>query len=67
VPLPAALGGALAFFEQLAGGGRRAGFERYGIVPCSRLAHEALGFEPQYRIEVRGSGSSRRIDTVRAR
>jgi nucleoside-diphosphate-sugar epimerase len=40
---------------------------RYGIVPNTRLAHEALGFEPQYRLEVRGVGARRRIDTVRCR
>jgi nucleoside-diphosphate-sugar epimerase len=40
---------------------------RYGIVPSTRLAHDALGFEPQYRVEVRGSGARRRIDTVRCR
>jgi nucleoside-diphosphate-sugar epimerase len=67
IRLPDTLGSALAFLEQLTGGGDRASFDRYGIVPSSRLAHEALGFEPQYRIEVRGSGASRRIDTVRAR
>ena len=68
LPVPGALGGALAFVEQLArGGARRAGFDRYGIVPSSRLAHDALGFEPQYRIEVRGWGSGRRIDTIRCR
>jgi nucleoside-diphosphate-sugar epimerase len=69
VTLPAPLGGALAFVEQLLGRGpaRGAAFERYGLVPSSRLAEEALGFEPQYRIEVRGSGSARRIDTVRCR
>jgi nucleoside-diphosphate-sugar epimerase len=61
------LAGALAFMEQLVGRGRHSAVERYGIVPSSRLAHEALGFEPQYKIEVRGTGSGRRIDTVRAR
>jgi len=57
------LAGVRGLLEQLMGGGRRASFDRFGIVPSARLAHEALGFEPQYRIEVRG----RRIDTVRAR
>jgi nucleoside-diphosphate-sugar epimerase len=67
--LPAPLGGALGLVEQLLGRGSTQGaaFERYGIVPSSRLAHEALGFEPQYRIEVRGTGAARRIDTVRCR
>ncbi|HXZ84957.1 MAG TPA: hypothetical protein VEI82_05660 [Myxococcota bacterium] len=59
----------LAWLERLV---RRApapgqAFDRYGLVPSARLAHEALGFEPQYRIEVRGQGAARRIDTVRCR
>jgi nucleoside-diphosphate-sugar epimerase len=66
VTLPAPLGGALALVEQLLGrAGSGAAFERYGMVPSSRLAREQLGFEPQYRIELRGSGPSRRIDTIR--
>jgi nucleoside-diphosphate-sugar epimerase len=69
ISLPAPLGGALGLVERLLGRAAPPGaaFERYGIVPSARLAHEALGFEPQYRIEVRGSGSARRIDTVRCR
>ncbi|HTO68673.1 MAG TPA: NAD-dependent epimerase/dehydratase family protein [Myxococcota bacterium] len=61
--------GALALAERL---WRRApppsrDFDRYGMVPSARLAAETLGFEPQYRIEVRGSGAARRIDTIRCR
>jgi nucleoside-diphosphate-sugar epimerase len=69
VALPAPIGGALALAENLFGRGSSNGaaFDRYGIVPCGRLARDVLGFEPQYRIEVRGSGASRRIDTVRCR
>lgn len=49
-------------------GGAPAGpLHRYGIVPSTRLAHDTLGFEPQYRVEVRGSGARRRVDTVRCR
>jgi nucleoside-diphosphate-sugar epimerase len=68
-PLPSPLGEALAFAERLFGRTAAPGlaFDRYGIVPSQRLAHEALGFEPQYRIEVRSHGGQRRIDTVRCR
>jgi nucleoside-diphosphate-sugar epimerase len=41
--------------------------QRYGILPSTRLAHDELGFEPQYRVEVRGSGAQKRVDTVRCR
>jgi len=62
------LGGAFAWLESALGRGAAPGrFDRYGVVPCARLAREALGFEPQYRIEVRGSGAGRRIDTIRCR
>ena len=69
IVLPPALGGAISLLEQALG--RRAAhataFHRYGIVVNTRLAHDVLGFEPQYRIEVRGQGARRRIDTVRCR
>ncbi len=42
-------------------------FCRYGIVLDTRQAAEVLGFEPQYRIELRRSGSSPRIETIRCR
>jgi UDP-glucose 4-epimerase len=42
-------------------------YQRYGIVLNTRLARDSLGFEPQYRIEIRGRGPDRRIDTIRAR
>lgn len=68
ITLPAPLGGALSLVEQALGRGARASsFHRYGIVVNTRLAHDVLGFEPQYRIEVRGQGAQRRIDTVRCR
>ena len=44
-----------------------ADFCRYGIVLDTRHAGEVLGFEPQYRIELRRTGSGRRIETIRAR
>ena len=69
IPLPAVLGGALSLVEQVLG--RRTAYattlHRYGIVVNARLATDVLGFEPQYRIEVRGQGAARRIDTVRCR
>jgi UDP-glucose 4-epimerase len=69
IALPAPLGGMLSLLEQAVG--RRnahvTSFHRFGIVVSSRLAHDVLGFEPQYRIEVRGQGARRRIDTVRCR
>ncbi|MEE8558529.1 MAG: hypothetical protein V3T14_11665 [Myxococcota bacterium] len=43
------------------------GFTRYGIVLDTRHAEEVLGFDPSYRIELRGSGSTRRIETIRCR
>jgi UDP-glucose 4-epimerase len=65
---PGALEGARLLFERLVRRAPPAGpLARYGIVPSTRLAHEALGFEPQYRVEVRGSGARRRVDTVRCR
>jgi hypothetical protein len=42
-------------------------FARYGIVLDTRHATDVLGFEPHYRIELRGTGSSRRIETIRCR
>ncbi|HTO53960.1 MAG TPA: NAD-dependent epimerase/dehydratase family protein [Myxococcota bacterium] len=61
-------GGAFGFVERWLGRAAPGqSYDRYGIVPSARLAHEALGFEPQYRIELRGSGSARRIETVRSR
>jgi nucleoside-diphosphate-sugar epimerase len=61
-------GGMFSLLERWLGrGAARVSFDRYGIVPSPRLAEEALGFEPQYRIELRGSGSARRIETVRSR
>jgi UDP-glucose 4-epimerase len=68
IPLPSPVAGALALFEQTVGrGAHGAPFDRYGMVLSTRLAHETLGFEPQYRIEVRRQGTRRRIDTIRCR
>lgn len=69
VPPPGAFELARALVERALGRGPAPGgaLHRYGIVPSTRLAHDALGFEPQYRVEVRGGGGRRRIDTVRCR
>ncbi len=42
-------------------------YRRHGIVLDTRAARDTLGFEPQYRIELRGSGATRRVEPVRAR
>ena len=42
-------------------------FCKYGIVLDSRRAGEMLGFEPNYRIELRRTGAGRRIETIRWR
>ena len=66
LPLPGLLGGALSLLEQALGRGA-SDFQRYGIVLDTRRAADALGFEPQYRVEVRGRGREHRIETVRCR
>jgi nucleoside-diphosphate-sugar epimerase len=69
IALPGAVASALSLLEQAIGRrpARVTSFHRYGVVVNTRLAHDVLGFEPQYRIEVRGQGPARRIDTVRCR
>lgn len=66
---PATLFGTVASLGQAIGLGSVKGgaLQRYGLVLDTRLATEALGFEPQYRVELRGAGEDRRIDTVRCR
>jgi UDP-glucose 4-epimerase len=68
-PLPAAVKGAFGLVEQTLGlsASSGSGFRRYGMVLDTRTASEALGFEPQYRIEVRRHSGERRIDAVRCR
>jgi nucleoside-diphosphate-sugar epimerase len=65
-PIPRLLSGALSLIDGLWGSADRV-LTRYGVVLDTRLAAEKLGFEPLYRIEVRGRGQDRRIDTVRCR
>ncbi len=61
------LSGVAGLVEPLLPGGRHeSGFDRYGFVLNTRRAEESLGFEPLYRIEVNGSASDRRVDTVRS-
>jgi nucleoside-diphosphate-sugar epimerase len=45
----------------------QADYRRHGLVLDTRAAEEALGFEPQYRMELRGAGPTRRVEPVRAR
>jgi len=67
LPLPGVVNKTIALLEQTIGVRRRFdSFLRYGVVLNTRLATESLGFEPQYRVEVRGTGGERRIDTIRA-
>lgn len=69
IPVPSAVSLAYSLLSQ--GLGRPArhqtSFHRYGVVLDTHLAHEALGFEPQYRLELRGQGSARRVEPVRSR
>ena len=67
--LPVAFFGTVASLGQAIGLGsaKDAALQRYGLVLDTRRATEALGFEPQYRVELRGGGEGRRIDTVRCR
>jgi UDP-glucose 4-epimerase len=67
--IPSTVAGTLASVVQALGrgSGRESGLQRYGIVLDTRLASQILGFEPQYRVEVRSSAGGPRIDTVRCR
>jgi UDP-glucose 4-epimerase len=69
LPVPRLVSAAFSLLDQTLGRSRRrrSGFQRYGLVLNTRLAAEVLGFEPQYRIELRGRGPGLRVDTVRCR
>jgi UDP-glucose 4-epimerase len=69
LPIPEALRDLTSWVERAIGLASRHPNERlrYGIVLDTLHAEEKLGFEPQYRIEVRRDGPARRIDTVRCR
>ncbi len=69
IAVPPILGGAFSLFQSLLSRRtrRHTAFQRYGVVLHTGLAADVLGFEPQYRIEVHGEGSERRVDTVRYR
>ena len=69
LPLPRSLFGAVALVSQTLGRGRQQAhdYQRYGVVLDTSRAREALGFEPQYRVELRGRGGERQLDTVRYR
>ena len=59
----------LGFLNQTFGRARHQShsYQRYGVVPDMTRAQEILGFEPQYRLELRRRGATRRLDTVRCR
>ena len=69
LPVPGLLTAAYSLLDQGLGLSRQreSGFQRYGLVLNTRRASETLGFDPQYRVEVRGRGSDRRVDTIRCR
>ena len=67
LPVPRVVAGTLALLASARRSGREGALDRYGIVLDTARAQEELGFEPLYRIELRGAGSDRRVDTVRVR
>ena len=69
LPIPDLVGGMLSLARQALGqrGRGQTSFHAYGLLLDTHLAAETLGFEPQYRIEVRAHGERRQIDTVRCR
>ncbi|MBW2279943.1 MAG: NAD-dependent epimerase/dehydratase family protein [Deltaproteobacteria bacterium] len=66
LPVPRVVSGAVSLLRGMWSGGEGV-FDRYGIVLDTRHAQEVLGFEPLYRIELRGRSGDRRVDTVRCR
>lgn len=66
-PVPDLLSGAYTLLNQSLGRRRVHTYQRFGVVLDTSRAQEVLGFEPQYRLELRGRGSERRLDTVRCR
>ena len=68
-PVPALVSSAVSLLGQTVGlrRGSRTAFSRYGVVLDTRLAEEVLGFQPQYRVEVRRQAGAVRVETVRAR
>lgn len=69
LPVPQLVSSAWTLLDQTLGRGRGRphSYQRYGVVLDTSRAQEVLGFEPQYRLELRGRGSDRRLDTVRCR
>ncbi len=68
-PVPELVSRAWVLLDQTLGRGRGRphSYQRYGVVLDTSRAREVLGFEPQYRLELRGRGPERRLDTVRCR
>jgi nucleoside-diphosphate-sugar epimerase len=69
LPVPGVLRDVGRFIERAIGLGTRRASDRlcYGMLLDARRASDVLGFEPEYRIEVRREGPHRRLDTVRCR
>jgi nucleoside-diphosphate-sugar epimerase len=66
IPVPRAVSATASVLRGLLSSGEGL-LDRYGLVLDTRQAHDVLGFEPLYRIELRGPASDRRVDTVRCR
>ena len=67
LPVPERLRAAYRLLQQALGRGHPSAFQRHGVVLDTSRARERLGFEPQYRVELRGRGPTRHLDTVRCR
>ena len=66
IPVPRVVSGAASLLRGLLARGDRL-LDRYGLVLDTRRSHDVLGFEPLYRIELRGPIHDRRVDSVRCR
>ncbi len=66
IPVPRLVSGTFSLLRGLVGRRDRL-LDRYGLVLDTRRAQEVLGFEPLYRIELRGPSADRRVDAVRCR
>ena len=67
LPVPDLLSGSYTLLSQALNRSRPQAYQRYGVVLDTSRAHDVLGFEPQYRLELRGRGHERRLDSVRCR
>jgi nucleoside-diphosphate-sugar epimerase len=62
LPVPDLLSGSYTLLSQALRRSRPQTYQRYGVVLDTSRAHE-----PQYRLELRGRGAERRLDSVRCR